>query len=72
MTETPKIWTPDYWRARAQDMRDAARAHQNREHKDTLLRIADLYEQLAHGHAGQNGFRASAAKKAERSSDPRK
>jgi hypothetical protein len=39
--------SPEYWRARAREMRSLAETMRHRDAKEALLRIAESYERLA-------------------------
>jgi hypothetical protein len=48
MTSQSLLGDPEHWRARAEEPRILARKEKNTKTKESLLRIADDYERLAH------------------------
>jgi hypothetical protein len=48
MTGQSLLGDPEHWRARAEEARILARKEKNTKTKESLLRIADDYEGLAH------------------------
>ena len=48
MTSRFLLDDPEHWRARAEEARILARQEKNTKTKESLLRIADDYERLAH------------------------
>ena len=48
MTSQSLLGDPEHWRARAEEARILARKEKNTTTKESLLRIADDYERLAH------------------------
>ena len=48
MTGQSLLGDPEHWRTRAEEARILARKEKNTKTKESLLRIADDYERLAH------------------------